>query len=234
MECVSCVVEYSFDYLAGGGQGTYQQAFPSCSWKRKHPSGENQGAIANTHFAHPGMVPQGLFQSIPKGPLQQSTRSTGPNHHSHLLAKKEDTDCRCQLRFLYASRNRDELRRVEQANAETGGKDIERLPYVDRAPPSEEYEDKAHDTSRCSHDGHDLVPLCPGIYMASEVPEFVDLSAGSRPRSTYLLIMCPPRIAPIAFPTGATVIWSAATVFDAFSVRAKNAAILDRIFRPIS
>ena len=46
--------------------------------------------------------------------------------------------------------------------------------------------------------------------------------------------MCPPKIAPIAFPTGATVMWSAATVFEAFSVRAKNAAMLDRIFQPIS
>ena len=178
MECVSCVVEYSFDYLAGGGEGTYQQAFFPCSWKRKHPSGENQSAIANTHFAHLGMIPQVLYQSIPKGPLQQSTRSTRPNHHSHLLAQEEDTDRRCQLRFLYGSRNRDELRRVEQANAETGGKDVERLPHVDRAPPSEEHEDIAHDTNGCSDDGHDFVPLCPVIYMTSEIPQCVDLSAG--------------------------------------------------------
>ena len=124
------------------------------------------------------MIPQVLYQSISKGPLQQSTRSTRPNHHSHLLAQKEDTDRRCQLRFLYDSRDRDELRRVEQANAETGRKDVERLPYVDRAPPSEEYEDIARDTSCCSDDGHDFVPLCPVMYMASEIPQRVALSAG--------------------------------------------------------
>ena len=177
MECVSSVVEYSFDYLAGGGEGTYQQAFFPCSWKRKHLFGENKSAIANTHFAHIGMVPQVLYQSIPEGPLQQRTRSTRPNHHSHLLAQKEDTYRRCQLRFLYGSRNRNELRRVEQANAETGGKDIERLPHVDWAPPSKENEDIADDTHRCSDDGHDFVPLCPVIYMASEVQQCVDLSA---------------------------------------------------------
>ena len=180
------------------------------------------------------MIPQVLYQSISKGPLQQSTRSTRPDHHSHLLAEEENTDRRCQLRFLYGSRDRDELRRVEQANAETGGEDVERLPHVDRAPPSDEYEDIATDTNCCSDDGHNFVPLCPVIYVTSEVSRCVELSAGRKPALTYLLIMCPPRIAPIAFPTGATVIWSAATVLDAFSVRAKNVAILDRIFRLIS
>lgn len=178
MECVSCVVEYSFDYLARGGEGIHQQGVFLCSWKRKHPSGENQSAIANTHSAHPSMIPQVLHQSIPKGPLQQSTRSTCPNHHSYLLAQKEDTDRRCQLRFLYGSRNGDELRRVEQANAETGRKDIERLPHVDRPPPSEQYEDIAHDTKCCSDDGHDFIPLRPVIHVASEISQCVYLCAG--------------------------------------------------------
>ena len=117
------------------------------------------------------MTTQILYQSTPKSPLQQSTRSTRSNHHSNLLAQKEDTDRRCQLRFLNGRRNRDEIRRVEQANAKTGGEDVQRLPNVDRAPPPQQDEDITHDVNGCGDDGYDFVSFSPVIYMASETPE---------------------------------------------------------------
>ena len=187
--------------------------FPCGLWKREGILlGESDGVKGEkktTHFALRSTNPQASFQSVPKGPLQQRTRSAGPDHQPHLLAEEVDADRRRQLRFLHGGRHPDELRRVEQAEAEGGGEDVERLPHVDGPPPAQQDECVARDDDGCRGDAHALVSFRPvNVTWASAATRNVTVCVfdgrPSRHLITYLLIRCPPRIAPTAFPTGPT------------------------------